>query len=272
MLSLAALFLASTAAAAQTQPSPADLAKQEKAKALLAQAAVAEKKGDQAKKFALIEEAVQIFRNPEALHQLGHMYDAATTFPNAHSRALHWYAEAGEQGHGESLAHLTKALEASNQLSDDDFATVASALAKGSRKGYAPAAIDMADRIQKQQVAARKCAADYAQRLGYVADETSDRFMGTQNYWYAVRTGSGANSRGDKLSIFGTKDDNGAFGMYRVSRLSINVSGFTGIKLSSIAAGEGRSFQTKDYTGYTERGSAQGDRDAATILKACKIT
>lgn len=91
---------------------------------------------------------------------------------------------------------------------------------------------------------------------------------GVPTDWYRVRSGSGTSSRGDKLSIYGA-DPTSAFESQRYSRLSIRTTGFTGIKFNRIDLSGGRTITTKDYTGYVENGSAEGRKDAQTILAAC---
>lgn len=59
-------------------------------------------------------------------------------------------------------------------------------------------------------------------------------------------------------------------GTLRHARLKVTGDGFTGIKVNRYPAGEGRTLEVKDYTGYVDNPSAQGRRDMEMIVKACR--
>ncbi|MDP5279280.1 hypothetical protein Q9Q95_10145 [Sphingomonas sp. DG1-23] len=255
---------------AQTGGQP-DPALEAKVKALGEQAAAAQAKGDQATMLARFDDIVTLTQNPDAMHKLGHFYESVKDVPGAPAKAQGWFVKAAELGNGEAQKDLAKLLEGEAALSDKDYAILVEALARGAGKAFNPEGDAMLEKLAAKYGAATRCAVDAAKRLGYVADD-SQALMSRDHptNWFRVRSGSGTSARGDQINIYGAGDDNGFLPGARYARLKVGGSGFTGIKVNRYPGGEGRTLEVKEYTGYVEAPSPEGQRDVEMIAKACR--
>jgi hypothetical protein len=269
LLALAATLLAPPSAP-QTAGQP-DPALEAKVKALGEEAMAAQAKGDQAGMLAKFDAIVTLTRNPDAMHKLGHFYEGAKDVPNAPARARHWFVESATLGVAEAQKDLAKALEAEASLSNEDYATLVEALAKGAGKTYNAEGKAMLARLAAKYGAVTRCAIDATKRLGYVADD-AQALMSRDNpvHWYRVRTGSGSTAAGDRINLYGAGEADTFSPTAPYARLKITGDGFTGIKVNRYPGGEGRYLEVKDYTGYTENPSAEGRRDIEMIVKTCR--
>jgi hypothetical protein len=269
LLALAATLLAPPPAPqAAGQPDPALEAK---VKALGEEAMAAQAKGDQAGMLAKFDAIVTLTQNPDAMHKLGHFYEGAKDVPGAPARARYWFVESATLGVAEAQKDLAKALEVEASLSDEDYATLVEALAKGAGKAYNAEGKAMLARLAAKYGAVTRCAIDAAKRLGYAADD-AQTLMSRDNpvNWYRVRTGSGSAAAGDRINIYGASEASFSMPGAPYARLKVTGDGFTGIKVNRYPGGEGRYLEVKDYTGYTENPSAEGRRDIEMIVKTCR--
>lgn len=275
-LSLGRMILAALSFAAALLPAPVQdgvankstseqAAQETRFKALLAEAQAAQSAGDTGRMYAKLDEAAKLSNNPEVQHKVGHLYAADKSVPDGAAKALHWYTEAASLGHGEAISHVVEALANDDLLADAEYSRLVKALDKGSNKGFLTTGSDTLSRLEKKHVASVQCASGLAARLGYVADQqTVVSFLGRGSErpteWFRVRSGSGAQSRGDSLNIYGA--DPASYSRY--ARLSVIASGFTGIKFGRTGV-----ISTKEYVGAADA-SGQGNQDARTILNACR--
>jgi TPR repeat protein len=265
-LSVALGLALAASAPARAEPSQADM---DKAQGLLDRAQALQAKGDLAGALKLVGEATLVVDNPDAMHRLGHMYQSAeaqAAVPDHLAQSLRWFKLAADRNQADSLAHYGQALVDGAGVKRDHAEGVRMLLA--AREGGYHGAYEVLEKIAQAQKLATECAVAMAERKGYEPAKQEQLVMGRATTWHAVRSGAGDRRRGDKLSIYGAHEsevsESGAY-----DELNVTVGGFTRMETVVIPVGSDREFRYDQAADYVEA-SAQGKRDAAEILAACR--
>ncbi|MBC6982146.1 sel1 repeat family protein [Caulobacter sp. 17J80-11] len=267
-----ALALALTAgASAQAAPAPAEPSQAaiDKAQGLLNQAQALQAKGDLAGALKLVGEAALAVDNPDLMHKLGHMYqtaDAQKAVPDHLAQSLRWFKLAADRNQADSLAHYGQALIDGAGVKRDHAEGVRMLL--DAREGGYHGAYAALEKIAETQKLAVECAVAMAARKGYEPAKQEELVMGRATKWYLVRSGAGDRRRGDTLSIYGARD-RGVSESSAYTELLLSTGGFTRMETVVIPVGSDREFRYDQPADYVDA-SAQGERDAAEILAACK--